>query len=327
MSAYDKVINVKSLLSNTTTSSFSTFSKLIQDSRNKVASILSKHSGGLLSNYLDNHDNLNANKINNNYNNEIQDDDIFKSMTKLTNFVLYDNKDYNSSCNSNNCNIFNLNDKEKSELEYFSREIDSIQDELIDLNENIKSYNESYKRYCENFLKLCDQKDELFEMFLDYYEEYFINDENSLLNESLLTPQPAKQHQNERPSRNTNVTNKKRKSSKSNKPNHHLQLQPIDLNDVNLNTTSITTTTTTNTTNIASNNNNNNSNNNNNHYQSVNVNNVNSRSNKKRSASKIARRNSILYMYSVPTENRFSILSKAAAAQQDGQNKASMRNH
>jgi hypothetical protein len=106
MSAYDKVIHVKTLLSSKTSTSISSFSKLIQDSRNKVANILNRHRRrglygfGASSTECDENDEL---SVDSNQALEVytggnslytisseQQEELFKSMIKLTNFVLYD---------------------------------------------------------------------------------------------------------------------------------------------------------------------------------------------------------------------------------------------
>ena len=88
------------------------------------------------------------------------DDAIFSSMLGLTDFLLYENEK----------NIFNLDEVEISNIEYFATEIDFIQKDLLDISGQINKMKSTYKNYCENLLNLCDRKDELCELFLDYYD-------------------------------------------------------------------------------------------------------------------------------------------------------------
>ena len=114
--------------------------------------------------------------------------ECLSTMKKLADYVLYDfgslsdykqylttsgNKSIDRKCQ------FDLDDKERGEINYLATELDSIECELVDISRTIERIRSSYKSYNEKFLRLCDQKDVLFEAFLDYYAEYFLVDEFS----------------------------------------------------------------------------------------------------------------------------------------------------
>lgn len=101
----------------------------------------------------------------------LSDCDSLASMSKLTNYVLFD--DETDEC------LFDLSDLEQSQAKYFAGEIDAIEKELTEVNAQIGTIKNAYRAYYEGFLNLCDRKDELFDMFLDYYEEYFLNAEQT----------------------------------------------------------------------------------------------------------------------------------------------------
>lgn len=90
--------------------------------------------------------------------------DQFDSMLKVTQYILYDDDTATQ--------LFHLSPKDMKQIDYFVAELDFIQDDLIEINEQIKQYKNSYRNYCKSLLKLCDDKDQLVEMFLDYYQEY-----------------------------------------------------------------------------------------------------------------------------------------------------------
>ena len=106
------------------------------------------------------------------------------SMVKLTNFVLYD--DDNDNYNDNKsigplsppprgvC-LFALNESDLDDIGFLGHEIDAVHDELNELYVAIRKHHAAYRSYCERLLKLCDEKEALFEMFVDYYEEYVLD--------------------------------------------------------------------------------------------------------------------------------------------------------
>ena len=147
MSAYDRMKHVKDILSNPglkSSISLKSISRLINDSKSKVNQILSNKPPAAAD---------------------------FSSMKNLTNYVLYDDIEPSKS---SDC-LFDLSDLDQNQVKYFAGEIDAIETELVDMTAQIKSLQNSYKTYYEDFLSLCDRKDELFELFLDYYEEYILN--------------------------------------------------------------------------------------------------------------------------------------------------------
>jgi hypothetical protein len=187
MTTYDKMMHVKELLATSATNvpytiannlNLENISKLIADSKAKVVNLLNRQSSYFKPVIM--FDSLNKtltyNAGNRNNSQLVQknqmlsiDNSLFTSMVDLTNFLLYENEK----------NIFELDDVEKSNVEYFSSEIDFIQKDLLDISDTINRMKVTYKNYCENLLNLCDRKDELCEMFLDYYEEYYGDEEYS----------------------------------------------------------------------------------------------------------------------------------------------------
>jgi hypothetical protein len=167
------------------------------------------------------------------------------SMLELTSFILYnDFTSVSSNLKPSEC-LFKLNNEDLRELEYFATELDTIEADLVDININIKAYQNSYKIYCNNLLKLIDQKDLLTDMFLDYYEEYFLKPQTKHSNISKKTPK-----YNNKCIKESDKTKRSSSSSSDDSQN----TMPLKL---------------------------------------------------KRS------RSTVIYVYSVPTENRFSVLAKS----------------
>lgn len=126
--------------------------------------------------------------------------------------------------------------------------------------------------YYEDLLGICDKKDELFEIFLDYYEEYFLNLPKKI------------------PNMNSDLVRSYHKLSVKDDNSEDECLSDLD---VEYNFGSVI-------------NNGSNENNNSNNIQNFKRNSEKT----KQIKSKFARRKSSIYSYSIPTENRFSILSR-----------------
>ena len=279
MSAFERMKQVRTLLvTGIDYTGNIDYSRLINESRNRCFDIINKrHNFTFITTKIRKDNELgeelsvkNVLDLSDDCNKNLQDH--FKSMLKLTSYLFYDRLDLNESAVSikpNKC-IFELDEKEITDLEYFASEIDAIQDDLIDINTTVKKLQENYRTYCENFLRLCDQKDALFDMYLDYYEEYFINDQ--------CQPNAAKASKPKRKKtssicKSAEKTSKSRKGSeKSEHENEARDL--VSWEDEESNET----------------------------IERIDM--------PKKSKSNLARRKSSIYMYGVPTENRFSILSK-----------------
>ena len=121
------------------------YSKLINESRNKVASILNKRR--LLLSAVD------AFKVPLNQETKIKSEiilenesdqslhDYFKSMMNLTNYLLYGILSPLKSTSISIISvvpIFSLEANEQASVEYFAKEIDSIQEELLDISDSVK---------------------------------------------------------------------------------------------------------------------------------------------------------------------------------------------
>ena len=104
--------------------------------------------------------------MNNNNNNNKDEIIMFNSMLELTDFILYDNNQQDE------CIFTNINENEINEIKLICNELDLLYDDLNEINAKLIKYKQSYRIYCDSLLKLCDDKDKLFEMFLDYYNEY-----------------------------------------------------------------------------------------------------------------------------------------------------------
>jgi dsDNA-binding SOS-regulon protein len=180
MSTYDKMMHVKELLATSATNvpytianniNLENISKLIAESKAKVLDLLNRQTSYFKP--VISFDSLNRTLTYNAGNRHTSrlcvqqaaaaDDRLFTSMVDLTNFLLYEN----DKC------IFDLDDLDKNNVEYFSSEIDFIQKDLLDISDRVHRLKLTYKNYCENLLNLCDRKDELCEAFLNYYEEYY----------------------------------------------------------------------------------------------------------------------------------------------------------
>ena len=208
------------------------------------------------------------------------------SMSKLAQFVLYD------SSTDLKC-LFDLSECDKKDIDYYAKEIDSIQSELSDINDRIAQIRNSYKSYNEDFLRLCDDKDVLFELFLDYYEEYFLEPINP--SKDLPTPDSMTRNNRNRKkstsnnnnsnsgktarrkrSRSVSVSRRATSVSKSSQPVVKMRTTVVDENNSGDEDTLSA------------------------------LDESKSHGNKRLQL----RRRSSIYIYSVPTENRFSILSR-----------------
>jgi predicted HTH domain antitoxin len=265
MSAYDRMRQVKELLSNTSSLSlqltnrinFNQISQLINQSKTKVTSLLNNHQHNqYATSSFEKRSNTKADLV---LVLDLNAEKKLNSMTNLTNFVLYDDIDSSSPYQNAERSVclFDLSELDQDQVKYFASEIDEIETELTDLTSHIKSIKTAYKTYYESFLNLCDRKDELFELFLDYYEEYFLNTEEKLSMSKLAKKAKlnSKSLQKELKTRKSCL---KESSNSDEDDDCHMDMEK-------------------------------------------------SRNYK----SKILRRKSSIYIYSVPTENRFSILSKS----------------
>lgn len=154
-SAYDRMKQVKELLANSSLHlspllNLNNITRLLNESKSKVSNLLANSKSSAT----------------------ISGTKEFTSLTKLTNFVLYDDPDANQTATC----LFDLSELDQNQVKFFANEIDAIEKELSEMNSHIRSIKNAYKTYHENLLSLCDRKDELFELFLDYYEEYFLNE-------------------------------------------------------------------------------------------------------------------------------------------------------
>lgn len=284
MSAYDKVMQVKELLANNGSTmsfqfkgglNFSSLAKLINESALKVKNLTGRKA---LVN-IENTNSSSSGSINQRTDKipclaidhliTLNSEKSITSMVKLTNYVLYDDLGVKSDtiADVKQC-LFELGETDLAQVKHFADEIDSIQIELSELADKIKSIEASYKSYYENFLSLCDKKDELFELFLDYYEEYFLNTGDQ--NEScrmLLSKSNAKSSSKSKVNKATSSSTK----DKSTKPKSNTDQDKHDDDENEMDEMEFRP---------------------------------------KNAKSNIVRRKSSIYIYSVPTENRFSILSK-----------------
>ena len=162
------------------------YTKLINESRNKVANILNKRNRLLLTAFAA----FNKTPLEKTKEKKVTPDiiltdtsnkslhDHFKSMVNLTNYLFYDILLSPKLCPKTQMTpIFVFESNEKNEIDYFAKEIDSIQEDLMDICDTVKHLQDNYRVYCENLLAFIDQKDALFDLFLDYYEEYFVSDQ------------------------------------------------------------------------------------------------------------------------------------------------------
>lgn len=92
----------------------------------------------------------------------------FDSMQDLTNYVERREK--------NDLVFSHLSERDLKQIEYFAHELDVIYSDLLDLSNRLDAYKHDYNLYCSNLLKLCDEKDKLSELFIDYYDEYIVNE-------------------------------------------------------------------------------------------------------------------------------------------------------
>ena len=183
MSAFDRMKQVRTLLdySNRRANDTIDYTKLINDSRDKVVSILNKRSirsaeqASIVVKQVKPMIILSEDS-----NKSLHEH--FKSMVNLTNYLMYDV--LTPQLTTQLTPIFSMDRTELASMEYFATEIDSIQNDLLDISYTIKKMQDSYRIYCENLLRLCDQKDVLFDLFLDYYEEYFVRDQLKLKSSS-----------------------------------------------------------------------------------------------------------------------------------------------
>jgi hypothetical protein len=161
------------------------YTKLINESRNKVANILNKRNRLLFTALTAFKTPLEKTKekkvtpdiiLTDTSNKSLHDH--FKSMVNLTNYLFYDILLSPKVCPKTQMTpIFSFESIEKNEIDYFAKEIDSIQEDLMDISDTVKQLQDNYRVYCENLLAFIDQKDALFDLFLDYYEEYFVSDQ------------------------------------------------------------------------------------------------------------------------------------------------------
>ena len=235
------------------------YTKLINESRNKVANILNKRKMLLtaLNSFKAPIEKSKLKKVTpqiiltDNSNQSLHDH--FKSMVNLTNYLLYDILSPKVST-SQLSSIFILESNDKDNIEYFAKEIDDIQEDLLDISETVRKLQDNYRVYCENLLAFIDQKDALFDSFLDYYEEYFVNDqlkhaESGVSTKATIVRKPAIY---------------KKKTEKIEQKRVTYENKEDDQEEIH----------------------------------------------DKKRRSNLVRRKSSVYMYGVPTENRFSILSK-----------------
>lgn len=163
MSTYDRMKQVKDLLANPSglhlksNISLNSIARLLNDSKSKVNQLLINQ----------NQSSIKAAAVDKSLD--------LTSMKNLANYVLYDDVEPIAAASC----LFDLSDLDQNQVKYFAGEIDAIESELIDMSAQIKSLQSAYKTYYEDFLSLCDRKDELFELFLDYYEEYILNVNNT----------------------------------------------------------------------------------------------------------------------------------------------------
>jgi len=113
-------------------------------------------------------------------------DIYFDSMLQVTNFILYDDYPNQTEFTSkrkylqtSRCD-YQLTKSELKEIDSFARELDTIENDLLNIKSDIVSYKKSYLVYCETLMMFIDQKEVLMSLFLNYYEEYFLqkNEEN-----------------------------------------------------------------------------------------------------------------------------------------------------
>ena len=251
------------------------YTKLINESRNKVANILNKRKF-LLTAFATFKAPLVPSRekkitpdivLTDNSNQSLHDH--FRSMVNLTNYLFYDILSPKVST-SQMSSIFILDTNEKANIEYFAKEIDDIQEELLGISETVRSLQENYKIYCENLLAFIDQKDALFDSFLDYYEEYFVSDQ--LKNEENVVNASNKASSIRKP-----IVGR-RKSDKSEPKKVTYEHNEEDEKDEKKDEEE---------------------------EEGIVVHET-----PKKKRSNLVRRKSSVYMYGVPTENRFSILSK-----------------
>lgn len=164
MSTYDRMKQVKDLLANPSglhlksNISLNSIARLLNDSKSKVNQLL-----------------ISQNQSSSKAIVAVDKSLDLTSMKNLANYVLYDDVEPIAAASC----LFDLSDLDQNQVKYFAGEIDAIESELIDMSAQIKSLQSAYKTYYEDFLSLCDRKDELFELFLDYYEEYILNVNNT----------------------------------------------------------------------------------------------------------------------------------------------------
>jgi hypothetical protein len=266
------MINNQALITNGGGLNFTNISKLIAESKTKVVNLLNRqqqmsNNNSLTNQYrvifdskknrvtcLVNKNEIHASKEDDkrieSSNSSISNECYFESMLDLANFVLFENEKL----------IFtDLTELDKSSIDYFAQEIDSVQKDLLDIFEQVNRMKSTYKNYCENLLILCDQKDELCEQFLDYYDEYIIG-------ESCNAKKLKKKSNNKTKSSKKNDPNQENRTENE-KDEHEEEeaMENFDVEDIFKFTKPV---------------------------------------------AKLVRRKSNIYSYSVPTENRFSILGK-----------------
>jgi hypothetical protein len=104
----------------------------------------------------------------------------FDSMLQLTNFILYNDYPNETECTSKRKYLqtsrceYQLTKTDLKEIDYFAKELDTIETDLADIRADIVSYKKSYLVYCETLMRFIDQKEVLMSLFLNYYDEYFL---------------------------------------------------------------------------------------------------------------------------------------------------------
>jgi hypothetical protein len=126
---------------------------------------------------------------------------LMNSMVVLSNYLLFD-----ASCNSAKillkkseiCLFPDLTRSEINDIIYFSEEIDTIQEELLKLTDDIYRLELSQRKYTESLIDLSEKKDELIKHFISYYDEYFVNSDNSIT-ENILNKKSKKTNSKKKP--------------------------------------------------------------------------------------------------------------------------------
>lgn len=167
----------------------------------------------------------------------------FDSMLQLTNFILYNDYPNETDCitkrkylQTSRCD-YNLTKTDLKEIDFFAKELDMIETELADIHADIKTYKKSYLIYCENLMRFIDQKEIMMNLFLNYYDEYFLQrrikivqksekQSNLNLNVNLnLNGSTKSRRKSINQNSSTNNLNNKDKYSSTNMINHRPSLQ------------------------------------------------------------------------------------------------------